>query len=346
MLLLLPSIIFRLLPMDYVTRQFINLAKKLRDDLRTTLQKQTDAIRDAAKAARENKLQPLPVPLPVIAELQIPEADKRHQRRQHQQSHRVQVWLASVTTLAFVAAAIYAGIAVVTWKDLRHQTSMIDIATKTTRRDAANQLLVAEKQLESNTRSWIKIVDLTTIGNNSFIPALSFQGFGHPPFPAGQKQATFQTKISLKNVGNSPAFVTVDHELFFPAWKDNFEGILRIEQKRFCETSAKGQTTGAVVRIVFPNEPLEWDGAGVQSLDPIIGTNATNHIAEDPTGEYVLPAVIVCANYNSRGAKRYQTMALYIIVHKETGNRFFKIGEGVPARELRIIRDELADDAY
>jgi hypothetical protein len=247
-------------------------------------------------------------------------------------------WTFAATVVMAIAAALYTHYASRQLKAINDQLPELQ--------KSAEAAKTSSEISELSQRPWIKIVDLTTIGNNSFIPSLSFQGFGHAPFPGGQKQAAFQTKISLKNVGNSPAFVTVDHELFFPAWKENFEDILRIEQKRFCEASNKRQTAGAVVRVVFPNEPQEWGGAGVQSIDPIVGANAINHTAEDPTGEYVLPAVIVCANYNSRGTKRYQTMALYIIVHKGTGNRFFKIGDGVPERELRIIRDDLADDAY
>jgi hypothetical protein len=107
--------------MDYVTRQFINLAKKLRDDLRQTLQKHTDAINQSTKAARDNKQNQLPIPLPVIAELKIPEADKGERRVQYDKSHSLQIWLTVGTWLAFLAAAIYAGIAANQFKVMRGQ---------------------------------------------------------------------------------------------------------------------------------------------------------------------------------------------------------------------------------
>jgi hypothetical protein len=107
--------------MDYVTRQFINLTKKLRKDLQKTLQEQTNAIRNATKATRENKQQPLPVPLPVLAELQLPEAEKRERRTQYDKNHTVQVWLAVGTWLTFLAAAIYGAIAYSQEQQLKRQ---------------------------------------------------------------------------------------------------------------------------------------------------------------------------------------------------------------------------------
>jgi hypothetical protein len=37
---------------------------------------------------------------------------------------------------------------------------------------------------------------------------------------------------------------------------------------------------------------------------------------------------------------------MFLIVHQESGNRFFKLGTDVPERELRVTRDEMADNAY
>ncbi len=79
----------------------------------------------------------------------------------------------------------------------------------------------------------------------------------------------------------------------------------------------------------------------------MLAPNTINHAADDPLGDYVLPIVIVCANYSfPASSKRYQTRAMYIVVHQETGNRFFKVGVDVPERGLRILRDEMADNAY
>jgi hypothetical protein len=89
--------------------------------LHNDLQKHTDAISQVAKAANENKQYPLPVPLPVIAELHFPEADKTEKRTQHNRSHTLQVRLTLGTWLAFIAAAVYAGITALQWRTMEYQ---------------------------------------------------------------------------------------------------------------------------------------------------------------------------------------------------------------------------------
>src|SRR5215472_17931195 len=116
--------------MDYVTRQFIVLAKKLRKDLREALQEQTKAISDATKAAHENEQQPLPVPLPVVAELQVPEAEKTERRKQHKKSHTLQTLLTIGTWLAFIAASVYAAITAIQLGEMRKATKTADETLK------------------------------------------------------------------------------------------------------------------------------------------------------------------------------------------------------------------------
>jgi gas vesicle protein len=108
----------------YVTRQLSRAIEKLSNELRETLQQQIDAIRDSAEATRENKQSPMPSPLPVHAELQLPEADRTEQRTQHQRSHGLQIWLTVGTWLAFIAAAIYAGFAYYQLREMR-QTNVL-----------------------------------------------------------------------------------------------------------------------------------------------------------------------------------------------------------------------------
>jgi hypothetical protein len=206
----------------------------------------------------------------------------------------------------------------------------------------------AQKQLELSERPWIKIVDVKTLGNDSLIPALSFQGFGYGFFPSGNKQVTFQLTISLRNIGHSLAFVTADFELFLPAWTDKFEDTLLNEEKRFCDASAQKAPNKYLNRIVFPDEPLDWGGAGVQKVaPPMLPGNVLNHIPGDAKGDYILPTIIACANYTfPSSSHRYQTRTLFIVVHQENGVRFFRTGIDVPERNLRIIRDDIADDAY
>jgi hypothetical protein len=216
----------------------------------------------------------------------------------------LEIGVFAATVAAVVAPSVYARITYKMWQGMQSQTK------------------TARQQLELSERPWIKIIDVKTLGNNPLIPAFSFQGFGHGVFPQGTKQATFQLRISMKNIGHSPAFVGADFELFFPAWKDTFEDLIVTEEKRFCDTSAKREVNYPLSRILFPGEPLEWSGAAVQLVGPMINSNTINHSPDDPAGDYVLP--VVCANYNFRASpQKYQTRTLYVVVHKATGNRFF-----------------------
>jgi hypothetical protein len=255
----------------------------------------------------------------------------RDLRTDSDENRAIQRSIRNATWAAFIAATAYASISVVILIEMRSQT--------TTARD----------QLESSERPWIKITDVKTIGNNPLGgSALSYQGFGHGPFPNGQQQATFQLIVSMTNVGHSLAFVSADYELFFPAWRqDKFEEIIIAEEKRYCDASEKLNIKNYPTSVAFPNDPIEWHGGANQLIRPLVGTNTVNHAPDDPAGDYVLPTIIVCANYKFRGSnKNFQTRTLYIVVHQQTGVRFFKVGEDVLERDLRMIRDESADDAF
>lgn len=95
----------------YFTRQLVKAIDKLREELLESIQQQTEAISKSTEATRENKRDPLPVPLHVSAELQTPEADKAEQRTRYGENRNLQVWLAVGTWLAFAAAAYYANVA-------------------------------------------------------------------------------------------------------------------------------------------------------------------------------------------------------------------------------------------
>lgn len=104
--------------MDYVTRQFINLTKKLRRELRTLLEKQTEAIYEVTKAARDSKNNRIPVPLPVLAELHLPKTEEAKRTRRENRAQNIQIWLAIVTTGTFIAVLYYA------WETHQQVTTM------------------------------------------------------------------------------------------------------------------------------------------------------------------------------------------------------------------------------
>src|ERR1700722_10155329 len=114
-----PSAYFDSLTMSYyVTRQLGKAIDKLREELNEALHEQIDAIRDSTKATRESKQDPLPSPLTVRAETHTAPAEQTEQRTQYGHSQTIQILLTIGTWLAFLAAAIYAGIAARQWKTM------------------------------------------------------------------------------------------------------------------------------------------------------------------------------------------------------------------------------------
>jgi hypothetical protein len=204
------------------------------------------------------------------------------------------------------------------------------------------------KQLELSERPWIKILDVQTTGDSPIIPALSFQQIGpyrdYGPYKDVSQQATFQLIISMKNIGHSVADVATSFELFFPLWDSGkYWGEISSEQKRFCDSPAGMVPQFYPKFVVFPGESFDWHGAAVG----LIHSGVTNRLPNQGDNGYVLPVLIVCANYRLRPLNNsYQTRTIYEAFHAEDRTRFFKIGEGIPAKRILLMRNEMADDAY
>jgi hypothetical protein len=201
----------------------------------------------------------------------------------------------------------------------------------------------AANQLELSERPWIKIVGVRTLGDNPIIPALSFQRIG--PTNAINQQATFQLVVSLKNVGHSVADVALRFELFLPLWDSGgYWNVISAEQKRFCDSpGGKASPDFYPKFVVFPDESFDWHGAAAGLITP----GVTNHLVNHAETGYILPVLMICANYRLRNLENaYQTRTIYEAFHVEDRTRFFNIGEGVPARRILLMRNEMADDAY
>lgn len=196
---------------------------------------------------------------------------------------------------------------------------------------------------ELSERPWIKIVDVKTFGNNPILPALSFQNIG--PYDGFSQQATFQVIVSLKNVGHSVADVSVSYKLSLPLFNSNkYQKTITTEQERFCDSQAGSRMSQSSEKVMlFPDEAYDWSGA----VESPITTNSINRLSGKGTTGYILPVVIVCANYRLKPLPaNYQTKALYEVFHAEDRTRFFEIGEGIPEKRLILHRNVLADDAY
>ena len=218
----------------------------------------------------------------------------------------------------------------------------LDAQARATQR-SANAAKSAADTAIAGLRPWIKIMDVQTRGEGTVIPALSFQT--NPVWPAGTSQTTFQLQISLKNVGHSPARLTVDFELFLPLWKNGYSDVIYQEKRRFCNAAAKKglKVDPSLQIILFLEESHNWDGGGAALVD----SKVINYFSDHGTVPYILPVVAVCTNYQFGDSPTiYQTSALYEVFRKDDRTRFFEVGKGIPASQIFLIRNEASDDAY
>jgi hypothetical protein len=224
-------------------------------------------------------------------------------------------------------------------KELAEQATIQAKAAQSAARAAKSSADTAIASL----RPWIKITDVQTRGEGPEIPALSFQR--GPTWPIGEYQATLQLKISVKNIGHSPARLTVDFKLFFPLWENGYSDVIYREKKGFCGEVAKKElkVDPTLQIILFPEETHDWYGGGAALVD----SKVVNHFSDRGMVPYILPVVAVCTNYQFGDSPAiYQTSALYEIFRKDDRTRFFEVSKEVPGSQIFLIRNEASDSAY
>jgi hypothetical protein len=269
-----------------------------------------------------------PLPVAVTIESYPPPAVTEEDKAEKKRERRLR-WGGFAASVATVLITL--GILCVTWKYTNYARGQLRVMD--------GQLKTMQTQLELQERPWIKITEVQTRGNGPIVPALSFQKGAGMPF----QQATFQLKISLKNIGHSVAEIAPRFHLFFPLWKD-FDTAVTAEEKRFCQSDAgRALPDYYPSAILFPDEPYDWYGAGAQLVDD----NNINRFTETGETKFVIPVVIVCANYRLKSlSSTYQTGAVYEVFRKDNRTRFFEAGVGVPADSIFLIRNQLKDFAY
>jgi hypothetical protein len=194
-----------------------------------------------------------------------------------------------------------------------------------------------QAQLELQERPWIKVTDVQTRGNDPVVPALSFQN------SVGYQQATFQLKVSVKNIGHSVAEIAVRYDLFLPLW-ENFDTSVTNKEKSFCDSEMGSARAGYYPsRILFPDETFDWYGAAAQ----IVSESNVNRSPTSGDAKWIIPVVIVCANYRLKSLpSNYQSRAVYEVFRKDNRTRFFEPGVGMPADKIFLLRNDLKDFAY
>jgi hypothetical protein len=139
--------------MDIITQRFIAIGNKFLAELRLLLngiQQLVGAVHDAEEARHHGPQQQPPV---LRAELQIPETIERETAKRDKRHYRVQIWLAFATTLAFIAAAIYAGIAAAQWNTMKKTYGEI----KTQTEQVTQQTTLLRRQLVGTQAAVIRL---------------------------------------------------------------------------------------------------------------------------------------------------------------------------------------------
>jgi hypothetical protein len=150
--------------MDYVTRQFINLTKKFRKDLRFALSKLNASVDENSKAigksAKASHVQQLP-PTNVIVNTNFPESVQVHQNADdatadRQYKHR-SVFLSALSLIALV---FYATLVYLQYREMIKATSATEQAvqeSRLNRQESEKSLDATIKQFHLEQRGWINI---------------------------------------------------------------------------------------------------------------------------------------------------------------------------------------------
>jgi hypothetical protein len=258
----------------------LRVLRGIRDSL-LAIQQEIRFVRDQQES--QNTQEQTPSPAPVIsAELQFPERIERNNQSNSDREYRIQKWLAFGTWLAFVAAAIYAGISKYQLGELKRQAD-----------SASAQIGIMQKQLEATDRPWLK-VDAPQLA----LP-LTFDADGvmHAHF-----------SITVSNVGKSAATnVMLIAGIVIP--KQGAE--LFTEPAKMQKEACDALQSSALAATIFPND----------SKSPNIDINVPRSTVDERAieqqpgpGKLLLPMVLYgCVDYHiSSLAGHHQTGFAYM----------------------------------
>lgn len=191
-------------------------------------------------------------------------------------------------------------------------------------------------------RPWIKItsVDLRPgiLDTKTLMfhwPASGLAEF--PQFAGKQLPPMLQIKVSMTNLGHSPAKdVEVQAELFFHRFDSGeWHKDVTNEQSRFCASVSK-RVPSSAAKIGFPLDPLETS----MGLSGIV---KDADITNENGVRYSSAALLFCVNYRGSEDIPYQTQAWFGLY--ENNQIAIPIGVDVDSDRLRLIREENGDKA-
>lgn len=153
--------------MDYVTRQFINLTKKFRKELRllvsklnSALDKQTEAIRETNQTANTKES----VPPEVITHVHLPESIEVHKRASDaSDDKKYQRRTLFVSSVTFAVLFGYTIIVYFQWREMINATGVSQQAVIEARRNriqAEKSLNATIEQFHLEQRAWITVASI------------------------------------------------------------------------------------------------------------------------------------------------------------------------------------------
>jgi len=182
--------------MDYVTRQLVNLTRKLREEVRNSvsdlsnaLQKQSKSIDEAKESYRNQAEKPQAVV--ATAEVHFSPDVERQQRAEQNKARLLQEIIAFAAVGAFFAAAFYAYIAYFQWREMIAATDAAQQSVFESRRNriqAGKALDATVQQFHLEQRAWIGV-----------------DNFSIKPLVPNQK---LHVEGKITNSGKTPAFNT------------------------------------------------------------------------------------------------------------------------------------------
>jgi hypothetical protein len=179
--------------MDYVTRQFINLTKKLRKELRSALlllnksiEHQTEAIRKADNANKQGQRAPTS-----RAELYVPQSERYKQETKDTRQSIIEHWKLYAEIIGILVVVAYTTVSFLQLRELSKQYPELHTSAQAAESAAA----INAEALHSVQRAFL-----------TFPPSPVIDVFVNP----GNESPLFQLTMPIENSGVTPARQMVD----------------------------------------------------------------------------------------------------------------------------------------
>lgn len=235
--------------MDIITQRFIAMGNRLLAELRRlsdSIQQHEDATREESQA-RNRQDRPTPevraiLDAPQGIETRKSSSDTQNERHYQNRTLFVQWVLCVATIRAFVAAAVYAGVAHRTYKEIKRQTNSVRDAAdaaKSAADTAKNSLRQSIESFRVDERAWVEIEPIK--------PVMISQA--DAKFPTG-----FTCSIYPKNVGKTVATnIVVKAQPLGAAQQFSAEQMRNVQDKFLLD---KFKESGTNKPVVVPSNPV------------------------------------------------------------------------------------------